>query len=151
MELWKRNHKVAKEETNPVEHNAGNNLVDAKLSFEPSDNSANTCSACGSNQNNYRNLQHRRKIKTVANNDCKDGTYNVLTLSANVKEANAESKSNCNTSKKQRCCFNNDVRNVFWLTYHAANKSLKRTDRVISCSNQNDGSNQQANKNCDNC
>ena len=151
MELWKRNHKVAEVEADPVKHNAGNNLVDAKLSLKPSNNGTNTCAACGTNQNNYRNLQHRRKIKTVANNNGEDSTYNVLTLSANVKEANAECKSNSNTRKEQRCCLNNDVRNIFWLTYHAANKSLKRADRVITCNNQNNRSNQQANKNSNNC
>ena len=151
MELWKRNHKVAEVKADPVKHNAGNNLIDAKLGFEPSNNGANTCSACGTRQNNHWNLKYWRKVQAIANNNSKDGAYNVLTLSTNVEEANAECKGNGNTRKEQRCCLNNDVRNVFWLTYHAANKSLKRADRVITCNNQNNRSNQQANKNSNNC
>ena len=151
MELWERNHKVTEIEADPVKHNAGNNLVDAKLSLKPSNNGTNTCATCGTNQNNYRDLQHRRKVQTVTNNHSKNGAYNVLALCANVKEANAERKSNSNTRKEQGSCLNNDVRNVFWLTYHATNQSLKRADRVISCNNQNNRSNQQANKNCNNC
>ena len=137
MELWKRNHKIAEVEADPVKHNAGNNLVDTKLGLEPSNNGTNTCSTCGARQNNYRNLQHRWKVQAIANNNCKDSTYNVLTLSANVKETNAECKGNGNTGKEQRCCLNNDVGNIFWLAYHAANKSLKRADRIISRNNQN--------------
>ena len=109
MELWKRNHKVAKVEADPVKHNAGNNLIDAKLGFKPSNNGTNTCTTCGTHQNNNRNLKYRRQVKAVANNNSQDSTYNVLTLSANVKEANTECKGNSNTSKEQRCCLNNDV------------------------------------------
>ncbi len=79
--------KVAEVEADPVKHNAGNNLVGCQTEcFKPSDDYANTCSACGTYQTTT-GICSTGEGQGQHNNG-QDSTNNVLTLSANVKEAN---------------------------------------------------------------
>ena len=101
-------------EPNPVEHDGGDDLVDIEICLEDTGNCAPDCAKQRRRQqaNPPGHFQHNGKIQ------CAEGTYGILTSSANVKKSRFKCEANGKTGHNQR-------RNLRDFTSHANGPHIK--------------------------
>ncbi len=135
---------VGKVERDPVQHNAGDDLVDAVFCLQKADQAAPDAPGEHPRREEDRNQQGGRQVQPDAEDGDHDGRDDVLALRADIEEAGLIGERHAQPGQDDGGRLYQDVGDVLGPSEHPAEKRAERLPRVVAGGGQHHRRDQKA-------